>query len=62
MTIATPAARTAQPDVWTFLARAFVLTFLLCLGILVIYPLLWMTLSGFKTNTQIFNAPFDLPA
>jgi raffinose/stachyose/melibiose transport system permease protein len=31
----------------------------LCIAI--IYPLLWMALSGFKTNQEIFGDPFGLP-
>ncbi|SIT17181.1 carbohydrate ABC transporter membrane protein 2, CUT1 family [Paracoccus saliphilus] len=61
MTMPVSAQQTAPTDIWSTLARAVLLGFLLCLGILVIYPLLWMALSGFKTNSQIFNAPFDLP-
>src|SRR5690606_14825482 len=30
-------------------------------GVSVIYPLLWMALSGFKNNAQIFGNPFALP-
>lgn len=61
MTMPVSAPHTAPTDIWSTLTRAVLLGFLLCLGILVIYPLLWMALSGFKTNSQIFNAPFDLP-
>ena len=43
------------------LGRAFILASLVCLGIVVVYPLLWMALNGFKTNAQIFGNPFALP-
>lgn len=36
-------------------------SFLICLGIVVAYPLLWMALNGFKTNAQIFGSPFSWP-
>ncbi len=47
---------------WNAISKAFVLSLLVCLGIVVVYPLLWMALSGFKTNVQIFNDPFALPS
>jgi raffinose/stachyose/melibiose transport system permease protein len=31
------------------------------LAIAIIYPLLWMILSGFKTNREVFGDPFGLP-
>ncbi len=31
------------------------------LVVVIIYPLLWMVLSGFKTNQEIFANPFSLP-
>jgi raffinose/stachyose/melibiose transport system permease protein len=43
------------------IGRVLLLSFLICLGIVVAYPLLWMALSGFKTNAQIFGSPFSLP-
>jgi raffinose/stachyose/melibiose transport system permease protein len=41
--------------------KALLHAFLICLGIVVIYPLIWMALSGFKNNSQIFGDPFALP-
>ena len=35
---------------------------LLLWAVLVIFPLLWTLMSSFKTNTQIFASPFQLPA
>lgn len=32
------------------------------LVVVIIYPLLWMVLSGFKTNQEIFGNPFSLPS
>ncbi|WP_265644630.1 carbohydrate ABC transporter permease [Verminephrobacter aporrectodeae] len=34
---------------------------LVCLGIVVLYPLVWMVLNGFKDNALIFGQPFALP-
>lgn len=42
-------------------ARIFVWSFLLGLVVVVLYPLLWMTLNGFKTNAELFGNPFALP-
>lgn len=55
-------ARRARPvNVWAVFARTFLYAFLICLGIVVIYPLIWMALNGFKNNAQIFGDPFALP-
>jgi raffinose/stachyose/melibiose transport system permease protein len=35
--------------------------FLLGLVVVVVYPLLWMVLNGFKTNAELFSDPFALP-
>ncbi len=43
------------------LVRVCLFTFLISLGVVVIYPLLWMALNGFKTNSEIFGEPFALP-
>ena len=43
------------------IARVFMWTFLLCLVVVVIYPLTWMVLNGFKTNSELFGNPFALP-
>ncbi|TQS25937.1 carbohydrate ABC transporter permease [Microbispora sp. KK1-11] len=43
-------------------ARVFLWAFLLCLAAVVVYPLLWMVLNGFKTNGEIFGNPFSLPS
>ncbi|MCZ8546782.1 carbohydrate ABC transporter permease [Mesorhizobium qingshengii] len=48
-------------NVWSVIARTFLYSFLICLGVVVIYPLIWMALSGFKDNAQIFGDPFALP-
>ncbi|MEW9548260.1 carbohydrate ABC transporter permease [Nonomuraea sp. NPDC050783] len=42
-------------------ARVFMWAFLLALAVVVLYPLLWMTLNGFKTNAELFGDPFALP-
>ncbi|GAB3620002.1 carbohydrate ABC transporter permease [Glutamicibacter sp. PS] len=43
------------------IGRVFAWTFLLGLAVIVIYPLLWMLLNGFKTNSELFANPFALP-
>ncbi|MFG6191431.1 carbohydrate ABC transporter permease [Nonomuraea sp. JJY05] len=43
------------------IARVFMWAFLLALAVVVVYPLLWMTLNGFKTNAELFGDPFALP-
>jgi len=50
-----------ERNVWGVIAKTFVQAFLICLGIVVLYPLLWMAFSGFKNNAQIFGNPFALP-
>jgi raffinose/stachyose/melibiose transport system permease protein len=50
-----------ERNVWGVFAKTFLYAFLVCLGIVVLYPLLWMALSGFKNNAQIFGNPFALP-
>jgi raffinose/stachyose/melibiose transport system permease protein len=60
--IATIAAgRSRHVNVWSVIARTLLYSFLVCLGVVVIYPLIWMALSGFKDNAQIFGDPFALP-
>lgn len=44
------------------IGRVFIWSFLLCLVVVVVYPLTWMVLNGFKTNTELFGNPFALPA
>jgi raffinose/stachyose/melibiose transport system permease protein len=41
--------------------RLFVWGLLAGLVVAILYPLLWMVLSGFKTNQEIFGDPFGLP-
>jgi raffinose/stachyose/melibiose transport system permease protein len=51
-----------SPGLVSIGARTFVRAFLVCLGVVVAYPLLWMTVNGFRTNAEIFSSPFGLPA
>ncbi|GAA4193698.1 carbohydrate ABC transporter permease [Microbispora amethystogenes] len=44
------------------IARLLLWSFLLCLAVVVVYPLLWMLVNGFKTNSEIFGNPFALPS
>lgn len=55
------AASLQRRSFWGGMARAFLWAFLLSVGVVVLYPLLWMALGGFKSNAQIFNHPFALP-
>ncbi len=41
--------------------RIFIWSFLIGLVLVVLYPLLWMVLNGFKTNAELFGNPFALP-
>ncbi|MCA0030317.1 carbohydrate ABC transporter permease [Mesorhizobium sp. B263B2A] len=54
--------RARDVNLWSVIARTSLYSFLVCLGVVVIYPLIWMALSGFKDNAQIFGDPFALPA
>lgn len=51
----------SQANVWAVISKTFLHAFLICLGVVVIYPLTWMALNGFKNNAQIFGNPFALP-
>ena len=42
-------------------SRVFIWSFLLGHVVVVVYPLLWMVMNGFKTNTELFGNPFALP-
>lgn len=50
-----------EANVWAVIGRTFLLAFLVCLGVVVLYPLVWMALNGFKDNALIFGTPFALP-
>ena len=50
-----------RADFVSALAKVCLVTFLLSLGVVVVYPLLWMALNGFKSNAEIFGNPFALP-
>lgn len=52
---------TEHVDFVRVLAKACLVTLFVSLGIVVIYPLLWMALNGFKSNSEIFGNPFALP-
>jgi raffinose/stachyose/melibiose transport system permease protein len=51
-------ATTSLPHV---IAKLLVWGLLAGLVVAIIYPLLWMVLSGFKTNQEVFGDPFGLP-
>lgn len=54
-------ASAPRPSFWGGMGQAFLWAFLLSVGVVVLYPLLWMGLGGFKSNSQIFSDPFALP-
>ncbi len=54
--------QTERTDFIAVLAKVCLVTFLTSLGIVVLYPLFWMALNGFKTNAEIFGNPFALPS
>jgi len=43
-------------------SKAIVWAFLAALVIIVVYPLVWMFLNGFKSNAELFTNPFSFPA
>jgi raffinose/stachyose/melibiose transport system permease protein len=61
VSVALAPGRAPRPDLWGVIGRTFVWSLLICLGVVVAYPLLWMALNGFKNNEQIFSDPFALP-
>jgi len=42
-------------------SKAIVWAFLAALVIIVVYPLVWMFLNGFKSNAELFTNPFSFP-
>ncbi|MER9586390.1 MULTISPECIES: carbohydrate ABC transporter permease [unclassified Mesorhizobium] len=61
MSATVAAGRSRRVNVWSAIATTLLYSFLVCLAVIVIYPLIWMALSGFKDNAQIFGDPFALP-
>ncbi|MBN9046959.1 MAG: carbohydrate ABC transporter permease [Rhizobiales bacterium] len=61
MTLSEPYDEGRAANFWAAVAKTCLVIFLICLGIVVIYPLLWMALNGFKNNAEIFGNPFSLP-
>ncbi|WGW12376.1 carbohydrate ABC transporter permease [Saxibacter everestensis] len=43
------------------IGKIFIWTFLLGLVVIVVYPLLWMILNGFKENAELFDNPLAFP-
>jgi len=43
------------------LIHGLILFFLILFAIIVLLPMLWMIVTGFKTNQELFLAPFSLP-
>jgi raffinose/stachyose/melibiose transport system permease protein len=70
ISLATPAAGRARAPlghrsplamVLGVIGKVFVWGLLAGLVVAILYPLLWMVLSGFKTNQEVFGDPFGLP-
>lgn len=62
--VALPRRRIRRPSmagVWGSIARLVIYLVLVVLAISVIYPLLWMALSGLKTNAELFGDSWALP-
>ena len=57
----TPSAAPGRGVLLRIVAKLLVWGALAGLCIAIIYPLIWMALSGFKTNQEIFGDPFGLP-
>lgn len=51
-----------RDDFFRVLAKTCLVVFLVSLGVVVIYPLIWMAMNGFKNNAEIFGNPFALPS
>ena len=53
------------PSPWASLVsvtgRLLVWGLLVALVVAIVYPLLWMVLSGFKSNQEVFGSPWGLP-
>lgn len=70
MTTLTPTATGQTPSRGSRIVRGtsgvigqvLVYVLLTVLALLVIYPLFWMVVSGFKTNSDLFANPWGLPA
>lgn len=61
MSAVTVKNRRKEVNVWQVIAKTFLYALLISLGIVVLYPLIWMAMNGFKNNAQIFGDPFALP-
>lgn len=57
-----PVGTRATSTLLDVVGRAIVYTILLALALAVLYPLIWMFVSGFKSNFEIFSDPWGLPA
>lgn len=59
---ASPKRHPFRAYVWPALSKIAVYLITTTLALLVIYPLLWMVLSSFKSNSDIFGRPWGLPS
>ncbi|MGJ7038262.1 raffinose/stachyose/melibiose transport system permease protein [Shinella sp. BE166] len=62
MSVSHHTRETERTDFVAVLAKTCLVTFLISLGFVVLYPLFWMAMNGFKTNAEIFGNPFALPS
>lgn len=58
---AVPTSTTRTRRLPQLVGTGFVFLCLAVLALLVIYPLLWMVFSSFKSNAEVFGHPFGLP-
>ena len=56
-----PSAGSGSSVLLRVVGKLLVFGVLAGLCIAIIYPLIWMALSGFKTNQEVFGDPFGLP-
>ncbi|MDR1431623.1 MAG: carbohydrate ABC transporter permease [Propionibacteriaceae bacterium] len=61
-TATSTAVRMRRPRVRITPVRVVIGMVLAALAVLVIFPLVWMAISGFKTNAELYGDPWGLPA
>lgn len=61
VTIQTNTTTTSRKFSFHLLKQSALWTFLTLYAVLTLYPLFWLVISSFKTNSEFFNRPFALP-
>lgn len=61
VTVQTHTASTSRKFSFHLLKQGALWTFLTLYAVLTLYPLFWLVISSFKTNSEFFNRPFALP-